>query len=107
MHNSDAPEVFPPFRLVVEFADGARLLFGGMTEQQALDRISDAIPAHGDVSWYDGVTDLHYEKGRYYKLVPPTGLTVAQIDLTEYDGPLDQNGLPPELTGEAPVDETD
>ena len=95
-------QAFAPYRLVAEFADGSRLLFDGPTEQQAYDQIAAATKLHGDVVWYDGVTDQHYEKGRYYKLVPETGLHVVQIDLTEYDGPLDEIGLPPALTGNPP-----
>lgn len=98
-------QVFAPYRLVAEFADGSRLLFDGLTEAAAYDQITAAAKLHGDVAWYDGVTDQHYEKGRYYKLVPETGLHVAQIDLTEYDGPLDENGLPPSLTGNPPQEE--
>lgn len=95
-------QAFAPFRLVAEFADGSRLLFDGLTEKQAYDQIAAAAKLHGDVAWYDGVTDQHYEKGRYYKLVPETGLHLTHIDLTEYDGPLDKNGLPPSLTGNPP-----
>lgn len=57
---------------------------------------------HGDIAWYDGVTDLHYENGKYYKLIPPPP-EVTLIDLTEYTGPLDENGLPPSLTGNPPA----
>ena len=35
-----------------------------------------------------GVTDLHYENGKYYKLIPPPP-EVTLIDLTEYSGPLE------------------
>lgn len=101
---NDATHAFAPYRLVAEFADGARALFDGLTEQQAYDRIVAAASAHGDVVWYDGVTDLHYERGRYHALAPDPGLHAARIDLTEYDGPLDENGLPPSLTGLPPVE---
>ena len=40
---------------------------------------------HGDLTWYDGVTDLHYENGRYHVMVPPPP-SVTIIDLTEYPG---------------------
>ena len=77
--NNENMAVYPPYRLVAQFADGARLLFDG----------------------------LHYENGKYYKLIPPPP-EVAFIDLTEYTGPLDENGLPPSLTGNPPADhETD
>ena len=32
-------EVYPPYRLVAEFMDGSRLLFDGLTEQQAMDAL--------------------------------------------------------------------
>lgn len=102
---NDATHAFAPFRLVAEFDDGARLLFDGLTEQQAYDRIVAATSAHGDVVWYDGVTDQHYEHGKYHALVPDPGLHVARVDLTEYDGPLDKNGLPSSLTGSSPAEE--
>jgi len=97
-------QAFAAYRLVAAFADGSRLLFDGPTEEAAYNQIAAAAKQHGDVAWYDGVTDQHYEKGRYYKLVPETGLHLTHIDLTEYDGPLDENGLPPSLTGNPPVE---
>lgn len=100
----DNAQAYAPFRLVAEFSDGARLLFDGLTEQQALDRIAEATRSHGDLVWYDGVTDLHYERGRYHALVPSSEARIVGIDLTEYDGPRDENGLPPSLTGRPPVE---
>ncbi len=76
------PEVFPAFRLVAHFLDGQRLLFDGLTEQQAQKAMEDAQAIHGDILWYDGVTDLHYENGKYYALLPDTP-EIALIDLTE------------------------
>lgn len=79
-------EIFPAFRLVAQFADGARLLFDGFTEEQAQQRIEAAQTQHGDITWYDGVTDEHYENGKYHKMAPqPPEITM--IDLTDY-GPL-------------------
>ena len=76
------PEIFPAFRLVAQFADGQRLLFDGFTEEQAQQRMEAAAAQHGDITWYDGVTDLHYENGKYHALAPqPTEITL--IDLTE------------------------
>lgn len=54
---NEVPEVFPAYRLVAEFADGQRLTFDGLTEQQAQDRMEAAQAQHGDICWYDGVTD--------------------------------------------------
>lgn len=101
--NNENMAVYPPYRLVAQFADGARLLFDGLTEAQAQQSMEAAQAQHGDIAWYDGVTDLHYENGKYYKLIPPPP-EVALIDLTEYTGPLDENGLPPSLTGNPPAD---
>ena len=100
--NNKNMAVYPPYRLVAQFADGARLLFDGLTEAQAQQSMEAAQPQHGDIAWYDGVTDLHYENGKYYKLIPPPP-EVTLIDLTEYTGPLDENGLPPSLTGNPPA----
>ena len=75
-------EIFPAFRLVAQFADDQRLLFDGFTEEQARQRMETAQARHGDITWYDGVTDLHYENGKYHALVPqPPEITL--IDLTE------------------------
>lgn len=37
---------------------------------------------HGDICWYDGVTDQHYENGKYYKLAPQPPEIIV-IDLTD------------------------
>ena len=78
----EVPEVFPAYRLVAEFADGQRLTFDGLTEQQAQDRMEAAQARHGDICWYDGVTDQHYENGKYYKLTPQPPEIIV-IDLTD------------------------
>lgn len=67
--NNENMAVYPPYRLVAQFADGARLLFDGLTEAQAQQSMEAAQAQHGDIAWYDGVTDLHYENGKYYKLI--------------------------------------
>ena len=43
------PEYFPAYRLVAAFAEDA----------------------HGDITWFDGVTDQYYENGRFYAAIPP------------------------------------
>lgn len=101
--NNENMTVYPPYRLVAQFADGSRLLFDGLTEEQAMQNMEAAQAQHGDIGWYDGVTDQHYEGGKYYKLVPPSP-SVTIIDLTDYDGPLDENGFPPFLSGTLPDD---
>lgn len=102
--NDETTQVFPSFRLVAQFADGSRLLFDGLTESQAMRAMEAAQQKHGDITWYDGVTDQHYEKGKYCKLIPPPP-EIAVIDLADYDGPLDKNGLPPDLAGNPPADD--
>jgi len=82
----NAHAIYPAFRLVAQFADGTRLLFDGFTEEQAQQRMEAAQAQHGEITWYDGVTDEHYENGRFYKLTPPPP-EISMIDLTEY-GPL-------------------
>lgn len=82
---NDTIEAFLPYRLVASFADGSRLLFDGITEAQAKEAMEAAQTAHGDISWWDGVTDLHYENGRYCGALPPTW-EITMIDLTDCDG---------------------
>lgn len=76
-------EAFPAYRLVAQFSDGQRLTFDGLTEQQAQTKMEAAQAVHGDICWYDGVTDEHYENGHFYKLTsePPT---LNLFDLTDY-----------------------
>lgn len=79
-------QVFPAFRLVAQFADGQRLYFDGLTERQARQRMEAAQAQHGDLTWYDGVTDLHYEDGRHCAMIPPPP-TVNLFDLTDHPDP--------------------
>ena len=79
----DNTSLFPAYRLVAEFADGQRLLFDGLTVQLAQNRMEAAQAAHGDICWYSGVTDQHYEDGHYYRLTPQPP-TIHMIDLTDY-----------------------
>ena len=64
-------QIYPAYRLVAEFADGSRLLFDGFTYEQAQEAMEEAQDEHGDLTWHDGVTDDHYENGRFYALIPP------------------------------------
>ena len=89
----DEAEFFAPWRLVAAFADGSRLTFDGLTEEQAQEAMEAAQKEHGDIGWYDGVTDVNYENGRYYKTIPePPCINI--VDYDGYTGPLDENGLP-------------
>ncbi len=60
-------EFFAPWRIVGAFSDGSRLTFDGLTERQAVDAMSAAQTQHGDIVWWDRVTDANYEDGQYYK----------------------------------------
>lgn len=84
--NNENMAVYPPYRLVAQFADGARLLFDGLTEAQAQQSMEAAQAQHGDIAWYDGVTDLHYEDGRHCAMIPPPP-TVNLFDLTDHPDP--------------------
>ena len=75
-------EAFLPFRLVASFADGSRLLFDGITEDAARESMEAAQDQHGDITWWDGATDAHYDRGRYFDTLPdPPGIAI--VDLTE------------------------
>lgn len=50
-------EFFAPWRLVAAFADGSRLLFDGLTEEQAYDAMIAAQEQHGDIGYWNRVTD--------------------------------------------------
>lgn len=54
---------------------------------------------HGDIGYWNRVTDQNYEDGRYYKLIPEPP-AVHIVDFTGYDGPLDENGFPVGLPDE-------
>ena len=85
----DETEFFAPWRLVAAFADGSRLTFDGLTEEQAKDAMEAAQEEHGDIGYWNRVTDQNYEDGRYYKLIPEPP-AVHIVDFTGYDGPLDE-----------------
>lgn len=53
----DEAEFFAPWRLVAAFADGSRLLFDGLTEEQARDAMEAAQEEHGDIGYWNRVTD--------------------------------------------------
>lgn len=78
------PRIFPAYLLVAQFADGSRLLFDGLTEQQAMTKMETAQKDHGDITWYDGVTDQNYENGVYHAAFPPPPhLPFPIVDLTD------------------------
>ena len=82
MPTNDPGRVFLACRLVASFADGSRLLFDGADEDQARQLMEAAQVQHGDITWWDGVTDQNYERGRYYATLPPSP-EISIIDLTE------------------------
>lgn len=67
-------QFFAPWRVVAEFADDSRLTFDGFTEEQARAAMEAAQNEHGDIAWWDHVTDVNYSDGQYYKTLrqPPT-----------------------------------
>lgn len=86
-------QFFAPWRIVAEFADDSRLTFDGLTEQQAYNAMIAAQNEHGDIGWWDHVTDTNYVDGQYYQLLPDPP-TLHVVDLAGYDGPVDANGFP-------------
>ena len=48
----------------------------------ALDLLHGFALIARDICWYDGVTDQHYENGKYYKLGPQPPEIIV-IDLTD------------------------
>lgn len=91
--NENEVAYFAPWRLVASFADGSRLLFDGLTEEQAHAAMEAAEKKHGDIGYWNRVTDLNYEDGRYYKTTPEPA-TIHVVDMDGYTGPLDENGFP-------------
>ena len=57
--------VFLPFRVVAEYADGSRLTFDGLTLDQAKSFMQAAQAEHGDIAYWNTVTDAHYDDGRF------------------------------------------
>ncbi len=77
-------KVYAPFRCAAAFADGSRLTFDGLTRDQARATMEAAMEQHGDIGWWDWVTDENYRKGEYHKLIPPPPLLPFPIlDLSD------------------------
>ena len=70
----DKTKVFSPYRCAAAFADGSRLTFDGLTREQARSTMEAAMEQHGDIGWWNWVTDENYRNGEYYKLIPPPPL---------------------------------
>ena len=86
-------QAFPAYRLVASFEDGQRLTFDGFTWEQAHDAMEAAQIEHGEITWFDGVTDEHYEDGRFFAAVPPPPHRPCPIiDITD-DPDLGQQSL--------------
>lgn len=75
-------QIFLPFCLVAEFADGSRIRFPGLDERHSRSLMEAAQAQHGDIAWYDVVTDENYTSGQYYRTLPPPP-TFFFIDDTE------------------------
>lgn len=94
-------ELFAPWRLVASFSDGTRTTFDGLTEEQAHASMEAAQHEHGDICYWNRVTDVNYEDGQYCRLTrdaEPLALNV--VDFSGYNGPLDGNGFPVGLPDE-------
>ena len=77
-------EVNLKYCYIAAFADGSRLRFPGISFEDCYSRICDAVSQHGDVTWYDAVTDELYDSGILSASIPePPVLPI--VDLT--DGP--------------------
>lgn len=74
-------------------------MFDGLTEEQAHAAMEAAQTEHGDIGYWNRVTDVNYEDGQYCGTLqePPT---VHVVDFSGYDGPLDENGFPVGLPNE-------
>ncbi len=91
--NETKTECFPAHRLVAEFADGQRLTFDGFTYEQARDAMEAAQDEHGDIAWFDGVTDEHYENGVFHAAFPPPPHSPFPIIDTTGDPDFEQQSL--------------
>lgn len=81
-------KVYAPYRCVASFADGSRLTFDGLTRDQARNTMEAAMDQHGDMGWWNWVTDENYRNGEYYKLIPPPPhLPFPLIDVTDAEDP--------------------
>ena len=54
---------------------------------------------HGDIGYWNRVTDVNYEDGQYCGTLQEPS-TVHVVDFSGYDGPLDENGFPVGLPNE-------
>ncbi len=95
-------KIFAPYRCAAAFADGSRLTFDGLTREQARASMESAMEQHGDLGWWNWVTDENYRNGEYYKLIPPPPhLPFPIIDVTDAEDPqkalqdpFEENGEP-------------
>lgn len=89
IHMNNGMQYFFPVRLVASFADGSRLLFDGLTESQARASMEAAQERHGDISFWHGVTDQNYEKGRFVGVLAPVeGIIVFDLPNSEKEEPV-------------------
>ncbi len=84
---------FPAHRLVAEFADGQRIIFDGFTWEQARDAMEAAQIEHGEIAWFDGVTDEHYENGVFHAAFQPPSHRPLPLTGTTDDSEFEQQKL--------------
>lgn len=51
----DAQQIFPTFRLAVQFADGQHLIFDGLAGRQTRQSMGATQVQHGDITWFGGI----------------------------------------------------
>ena len=68
-------------------------LVTAQTPTLPVTRASPAQVEHGDITWFDGVTDEHYENGRFYAAFPPPPHSPFPIIDTTGDPNFEQQSL--------------
>lgn len=75
-----------PYRLAAAFADGTCTHFDALDESHARAAMEAAQARHGDITWYDAVTDEFYDHGYYYAS-RPAAPEIALFDFTDKEDP--------------------
>lgn len=72
---------FWPEKAVAAYADGWRNVFSGVTQKSLLEQMQACIRCHGDITYWNTVTNLYYDDGAFFLCEgkPPE---IAIVDLT-------------------------